>query len=157
MHINPKKSKCFSLKHKNMYMINKHKMYKQRNTANFIIRSKTHIRPTLSVSSTRALICACKCFNFLLSQNICSTYHTYEVRNICMIADSKHIISIYELLPCVWSMWPRVSICSTRSLEFHWLIPKSMAVFPSSTSERHHTQTHTQWEQYMTRMRQSII
>jgi len=49
--------------------------------------------------------------NFLISQNICILmFHIHT------IADWKHNIYIYELLPCVWSMWPRVSICSTRSL-----------------------------------------
>ncbi|KAL0597410.1 hypothetical protein AAY473_032760 [Plecturocebus cupreus] len=36
--------------------------------------------------------------------------------------------------PCNTPIFPMVSICSTRSLEFHWLIPMRMAFFPSAIS-----------------------
>lgn len=45
-------------------------------------------------------------------------------------------------VPWDWSsICPRVSICSTRSFEFHWLMPSRMALFPSITSAGTHTNT----------------
>lgn len=46
-----------------------------------------------------------------------------------------------KCVPRERSRWPRVSICSTRSLEFHWLISSRMAVFPSITSGNKETNT----------------
>ena len=39
-----------------------------------------------------------------------------------------------RISPWCSSSFPMVSICSTRSFEFHWLIPIRMAFFPSGTS-----------------------
>lgn len=48
-----------------------------------------------------------------------------------------------QTVPWDWSsICPRVSICSTRSFEFHWLMPRRMALFPSITSAGTHKNTH---------------